>query len=225
MKSRLLIIVTLVSVSFGYSQYRDVNVTTYGSLAEVGSIYGESEELNGTSYIDENFQSAKLLKNSNIFPARYNAFKDEMEIQNEEKIYNIKKKYNSPINFLKSSKTYQVYDYLNSKGKGTGYFVVLYNGAGEGASLLLHEKIKFEEEVVKTSGYNNYSAPTLERVKDKMYISFKSNIATELPRSQKSILNLFGDSSKKIKSYAQKHKLSFKEKQDLIQILKYYNSL
>ena len=46
-----------------------------------------------------------------------------------------------------------------------------------------------------------------------------------LPRKKQDVLKLFSEKSNDIQNYAKKNRLSFKDKEDLIQLFKYYNTL
>ena len=105
----------------------------------------------------------------------------------------------------------------------SGFFVVL--NKGKKLSLLLREKINFHDEVTVKSQLDKYKPPTLKRASDVFFIGYKNNTSTKLPRRKKNFFKLFSSKSQEIKSFVKKQKLSFKDKEDLIVIFTYYNSL
>ncbi len=112
---------------------------------------------------------------------------------------------------------------MKKKTTNKGFFVVQYIGTE--LSLFLKEKIKLYDEVPPKAGFSQYEPPKLGRVKDKLFIGYGDNTAIELPNKKKDVLKLFSSKNSKIQSYAKENKLGFKKEKDLIQILKYYNSL
>jgi hypothetical protein len=207
---------------YGYSQKTDSEQTLVHRTT-VTSFDLRSKELVGSIYINEDFLPAKLSDSQDHYLIRYNAYQDEMEVQKNGNSYHLSKNLNYSINFEGINKIYQVYNYAEKNETIPGFFVVLYKG--EKSSLLLKEKIKFYEEVKAKTGYDKFKPPTLKRVNDEFYIGYKNNLANELPSKKKAILNLFESKAGEIKSYAKNNNLRFKNKEDLIQIFRYYNTL
>jgi len=184
----------------------------------------QSSNLVGTSYINDNFLPAKLVDGEEIYSMRYNAYEDVLEVDRAGKHYYFSpKKLNYPITFIGSNKTYQAFSYDVNKTTSNGFFVVL--NKGKNIYLLLKEKINFYEEKKAESELNKYKPPTLKSAPDTFFIGYINNKAVKLPRKKKSFLKLFSSKSKDVENYIYKNKLSFKKKEDLIEIFEYYNSL
>ena len=182
-----------------------------------------SKDLVGSSYIEKNFLPAKLSVDGAIYSMRFNAYKDEMEIEKDNNKFYLRQDFNYTATFLRTNKVYQVYKYEEKDQDKTGFFVVLFSG--DKVSLLLKEKIQFYEEVIAETGYDKYQPPALKRKKDKLYIGYKNNETKELPKKKKDIIKLFSSKSKNIESFAKENKLGFKNKEDLVKIFTYYHSL
>jgi len=65
----------------------------------------------------------------------------------------------------------------------------------------------------------------LKRPSDVFFIGYKNNTSTELPRRKKHFFRLFSSKAHEVESFVKKQKLRFKDKEDLIEIFIYYNSL
>ena len=211
----------LVSFSgFGQSTFEKSLLKQSGKIPVLDL---RSSELEGTSYINEDFLPAKLSSADKVYAMRYNAYQDEMEYKNDGNSYYLPKNFNYSVTFTGNNKVYQVYSFEEKGNTKSGFFVVPFSG--DKICLLLKEKIEFYEEVPAKSGYQKSKPPKLKREKDKLYMCYKDNTATELPSKKKNILLLFSDAAKDIEDYAKKNKLGFSNNEDLIEIFKYFNSL
>ena len=95
----------------------------------------------------------------------------------------------------------------------------------ENIALLLKEKISYIPEIKAKTGYDKYQPPSLVRSKDILYIGYKNNTATELPKNKKEFYTLFAKNSENIKNYVKDKNLSIKDVEDLIKIFEFYNTL
>lgn len=182
-----------------------------------------SNEFSGSSYINEQFLAVKPVNTNKTYLMRYNAYRDEIEFEKDGKLFYLTKTYNFLINFEGINKAYQVFSYQEKKNRKDGYFVIL--SKGKNVSLLLQEKIKYFDAVKARSGYNEDKPASLKRLKDKLYIGYKNNVASELPNKKNEILKLFSSKSVEVGAFAKKNNLGFKKKEDLTQIFKFYHSL
>ena len=219
--SLLLCFICLTSLSV-FSQVRDNNeLLSYTN--NVSNIDLRSKDLVGTPYISKDHAPAKFSLNGNIYPMRYNGYQDEMEIEKEGNLFNLKKEIGSKITFLNENKIYSVYNFSEDNQPKVGFFVLLFES--DKISFLIKEKVKFYEEVEAKTGYDKYKPPTLKRENDIFYISYDNKTAIQTPRKKKEILALFSDKANDVESYAKKNKLGFSKKDDLIKICTYYSTL
>lgn len=182
-----------------------------------------SKELVGTSYINNEFIPGKISNQKSVYLMRYNAYKDIMEMELNNKPYYLPLSTNYSITFESLNKIYQVLDYKEKEVTSKGIFVVVY--LGDEISLFLKEKINFFEEFKPKTSFDKYEPPTLKRVDDKFYIVSKNNVAFALPNKKKDVISLFSSNGSAIESFVKENKLGFKNKEDLIQIFRYYDSL
>ena len=195
----------------------------YGLIDIIGlNTDSTSRELVGSSYLNKNFLRAHISNKKMVYSIRYNAYRDEMEVELEGKPYYLPKTSYYYINFDFLDKEYQLFNFDEKGISKKGFFVVLSKKGP--TSLLLKEKIKLYKEVPAKLGFIRYEPPKLERLDDKIYIG-NNHEAIELPKKKKDILNFFKDKSKVLELYAKKNKYSFKKTEDLIKIINYYYSL
>jgi len=218
-----LLILTVLLTSIIYGQHSDVE-NIYLNSTSLTSIDLSSKKITGSSYINKTFSNAQISNQKTVYSMRYNAYLDKMEVELNGQAYYLPMSSNYSITFKDLNKTYQVLDFKNKDIESKGFFVVLF--AGENISLFIKEKIKLNKEVPAKLGFTKYEPPTLSRSKDKIYFILKDNLeATILPKKKKDILKLFSNNAKLVQKYAKENKLSFKNKNDLVLIFKYYNTI
>ena len=235
MKMEIKNILTLLMLCFSvliYGQWTDsgtgrVNMTNefniYGLIGVIDlNIDSPSREVIGSSYVNENFLSGTISNREMVYSMRYNAYRDEMEIELQGKPFYLPKTNNYSINFDIINKEYQLLDYAENGESKKGFFVVL--DKNDKTQLLIKESIKLYKEVPAKLGFTRYEPPKLGRLKDEIYIA-KNNEAIKLPTKKKDILNFFSNKSKEIDLFAKKNKIGFKKTEDLIKIINYYNTL
>lgn len=179
-----------------------------------------SGDYEGSPYLVDDYQPAKISITERIYSVRYNAFEDRMEILSKGVAKALPLMDNLTIEFINQNKVYKVF--TNKKGK-QGYFVVLY--VGNKASLLSKETIEFKEAVKPQSGYDKYKPPMFKRGKDQHYLGYANGTTSMLSGKKKEFYTVFGESADEIKKYVKSEKLNIRDSNDLIGIFKYYDSL
>ncbi|WP_457618905.1 hypothetical protein [Lutibacter sp.] len=175
-----------------------------------------------TGYINNTFLSARINNSKKTFNIRYNVYKDEMEIKENDTIYFLPKNIGFTINFQNIDKAYQVF--RSSLKNKESYFVLLFKG--NKLSLLLKERIDVQTRFIARKGFVGYLPPTLTRLKDLFYVGYTNDSTSlQLPIRKKYFYNLFLDKSSSVASFTKRNKLNYKNKKDLIKIFAYYNSL
>lgn len=180
-------------------------------------------DIDGSTYINDDFSLAKVSNIEAYVNARYNAYTDEMELEIKNEIGYLIKISELKVVFQSDKSTYKVFDFQDEVEVKKGFFRLL--SEGEGISLLAKESIKFHKEKMPTRGYEKRTPATFKRSKDKLFISLKNSSATKLPNKKKNMLKLFSSNSNAIEEYAKKNKLGFKNKEDLTKIFNYFNTL
>jgi len=224
MRTTIKIYLTAILLFVSFISFSQIGSNQILERTTINSFNLQSKELVGTSYINDDFLPAKLIDGEEIYYMRYNAYKDVFEVKRDDKIYYyLPKKFDYPVTFVGDKKIYQVFSYMENTNTTSGFFVVLTKE--KNISLLLKEKINFHEEKKATSQLESYKPPTLKRAADMFFIGYKNNTATKLPKKKKAFLKLFSSKSKDVGTYIKRNKLGFKNKEDLIKIFKFYDSL
>lgn len=194
----------------------------------------------GSPYLNEKFKKGTVINGTTKTEAllRYNLYYDSFQMLNgnSEKVFVLKA---PSIKIALEGKTYVLDTYevttkdkalyylpetfnkeLNGK-KIEGYFRIL----NEGETLLY---LKTSKRVPKFSlpdhGYEQFSPTSLTKI-DYYYIKRKNRPATRIKLSKKEVLYALNDKYNEVRTYIKKNKLKVKSEAEVIQILKYYDSL
>ena len=176
-----------------------------------------------TGYINGIFLPAKINNSKKTFNIRYNVYKDEMEIKENDAIYFLPKNIGQTIYFQSTNKVFQVYSVINKAENKKTYFILLFGGAK--LTLLLKERIDLHSRFISNKRYIGYLPPTFKHIKGKLYVGYKNNTSQELPKKKKDILKLFSYKSKEVELFANNNNYGFKKQKDLIELFKFYDSL
>jgi len=229
-KSLILLFVLFLSTYFGFAQSGVSNSMLFqagsGTL-EMNELPAKKGETKGTFYYNENWLtgSLKLTTDETIadVPMKLNLLDKTIEIQTKDEIkvvnlYRVK-------NFTLSDGTNNQYfenslGYINVNSEVNGVFEILVNGD---TKLFLNPKVvllpaNYNEAVNAGSNNDKYTRS------DKFYI-YKNNELKVINNSKSSVLKNLEDKAEQIKTYSKENNLKFKEKEDLIKIVEYYNSI
>ena len=236
MKKKLTFIILLVFFTFkmNYAQEQEnINGITKDiqTNAPASSLYSfdlSDKSIKGSAYIQKSFMPAKLsLSDNKIYNLKYNAYSDEIEIQNEgQKPGALNKNIdNLLIVFALGNKTYEAIDYVNDEGKTSrGYFVHI-NNANSKHQLLIKETIQFVDRKPAKTGYDKTKPAQFKRLEDRYFITNGNEAAVEFPKKKKDFSKIFPDNYGDILNYMKKNKIKTSKKEDLLQLTNYINTL
>ncbi|WP_299712612.1 hypothetical protein [uncultured Tenacibaculum sp.] len=187
-----------------------------------------TEEFEGSAFIQNGFKVGVINDNTKkhvLF--KYNAYRDEILIKNEENLtyYTLLKGLGTKIKALNTHNEDVYIVFKHGKKQENRFFKHVFHTVDKKIYLLIKEKVIFVEGKKPKTGYDEYEKPHFKKLDDKFYVSFDDENAIEIPKSRRKFTGLFGDKKDKIKSFIKRNKKDHREKQDLIAILKYYNSL
>lgn len=213
----LVILTFLLSTTNAVGQYVNSESIHHKTVKKVAFDLNY-KNLIGTVYINANFEIAHISIPNKNYPTRYDAFHDEMEINEKDQQYYLPKTFNYIVTFKESNKTYGVYklDNLN------GFFQILVNE--NTLHLLMKEKTRMYQEV-EGNGITTYKPPTLKRLKDQLYVGNARHETYKLPKKKNDFYAVFSTSAKLVQKFVKENNLNIKKTEDLIQIFNYYNSL
>lgn len=169
-------------------------------------------------YLSEDFSICYIDNIDKDYYLRFNLYKDEMEFMKNGKIYYLKKNNGKTIYFKNLNKRYQILS-LNNKLQYFEIFEI------EGQNkLICKQSVKYIKAKPAASSYQKAIEADLKRENDIYYLKNKEEI-TKIPTKKKKFYLLFNDKSSDIKTYCKKNKINIKEKDDLIKVIGYYNTL
>lgn len=219
---RIVIIALLCSTLLTYSQRTEAEYV-FQYIGGLHTIHDRVRNLAGSPYVESEFTYAKLMNYDKDYLMRYDAYRDLMEVKLNDSIYVLPKDVNYSVKFKYPEKLYKLFSYEKDNKTVTSLFVVLKEQKNN--SLLLKEIIEATPEKLPKNGFDPYKPPSLNRMKDKLYVGYKNNTAVELPSNKSDVIALFGEKAKEVEAQAKKMKWSFKKNEGLIEIFNYYYSL
>ena len=196
------------------------DITNYKNSIEVKDEYNNIE---GSPYVNDSFQTALILPLNGKFTARYNAVEDLMEVKKKDgSDFILDKEANYTIQF--PSKTYKVFNTNGDLNNPTfEYFIVELEL--KNVSLLKKETKKFYEEKVAATTYSADKPARFDKEhKTKLYIKTNSKLEP-ISTKTKRFLALFPDQKDTIKKYIKDNNISLKKEDQLLKLLKYINTL
>jgi len=186
--------------------------------------YGQSmEDIKGSPYNENQFVLGDIYINNGKYtkiPLRYNIYDDKMEFQQNEVTYALE----PDLRMRKISVGENVYvvDKFEFKWKEkVGYLLLLDSGK---VSLMARLDVNFYE---RQEPRAMESAPTpakFTRLSNTYYFKV-SNQPVKKVESIKEMIASFPDKQVELNSFAKKEKISIKNEDELIKLVRYYNSL
>lgn len=184
-------------------------------------------KVTGSKYFIETYMPGKIFVNdkqykNQIFPLRYNAYEDIIEINNEKNEIDALS-LNKEIYCTINGEKYVYKDYkLKKKGNKLGYLKVI----GESDNLIVYVKqlAKYKEaKVAKTPHSKSFPA---KFVKSEVFYFASDPSQTASILTKKSLLgSLTKDKASKLKTYLRKNNIDFKKGRDLKKVVNYYKTL
>lgn len=231
----LFILITLIS---GFNVWSQGNYSRNYAVRETEFYYNKHIKLNpddvdystktiGSPYAEPEFLPGVLLTSDSIVHQniylRYNVHKNEMEVKTsgdeESDIFSL----------LKSTDFYvqikdKVYEFvpLNGKVEDGIYFEILYSG--DHVDLYKNQTKKYTPPVKARTSLQGDIPQKFEDV-NKYYIVTDEGLLYEIPSSRKAKLDIFNVKKEYLEKYVKKNKLKLNDQEDLLQLIRYYDSL
>lgn len=209
-----------------------VPILTFGQIAGNGDgittdtqvgIVIEEVPIEGTPYMNASYKHGETIINGQSRTKalmRYNAYYDSIELLDEN---------NTPRKLLRrksieatfDGKTYKIFDYAEAGKVRQAYFNPLNKG---GVQLLFRPKKLFVQAEKPDNGYDKYDPPIYKDV-SAYYLREGEAPAVKIRLSKNQLLKYLDQNTAKIKKYIATEKLNLKKEGDVIQLVKYYNTL
>jgi len=187
----------------------------------------KDSEIVGTKYFNENFVPGKIAQNnvefSKEFQMRYNAYADEIEVNNGVDIDVLAKDSSISCTIGEQQYNYLPYKEANSEFSKMGYLTILF----EGKNLQLYKReVKIFKEGRKARTSLTTSIPPKLVDFEHFVISQNNETPSIIKLKEKVLLNLFPEELRpKLKQYLKENKLKLKNKSDLISFIAHCDNL
>ncbi|MBC8321827.1 MAG: hypothetical protein H8E34_14030 [Bacteroidetes bacterium] len=201
-----------------FSQSKNVyitNITSGTSGFTLQKIGNQQKYESHFKYLNSAFEAGSMILNSSSIITsvsfRYDITNDRMEM----------KSYINPdaIDKIQIGRQSFIYsDYEVDGNISKGYFEVLSTG---NVRLLERREVKRKSAKAGLYGYEGY-----QMIINTLFVKFGDKPAVSIhKRSKNEIISLFPDSNEKINNFVNDNKLRLKNEDEIIECLKYYNSL
>lgn len=224
MKKTIIALLLLSAISASSQSVLD-QLDASGGLYRDRPDGGYHEKAQGSPYISETFAISEISGVVGNVRTRYNAERDEVEIQNDQsQIFVLNKK----DNFNKISNSYGKYvlrlvNYKNSDEQPVyGYLVEI--TALNGISLLKRDKILLQKERQGKSSYDSYTPAKFVKAKDEYYMELKDKSIIAIPKNKKKFIELFPEKKEALTAFLKNNDYSTDEA-DLTKIVRYVATL
>lgn len=198
-------------------------VYSYGSLFTATDSSAKETEIKGSVYLNNNFLPVQIsCFSGKIPPMRYNALKDEMEYQVDDKLYYMVKIDSCEV--LLDNKRYKYLQYQEVEAIEKRYLLVLHTEDKGKFSLYKKEKMNLITEVKPKSGYDEGRPANYQLEAVKYYLSLQ-NKTIAMPRKENDVLALFQEKADRIKVFIKEKEISLRDEKDIIELVKFLNTL
>lgn len=216
------IALSLALCAFAQSQGIRYDVpTAYMQNKRSGNLNIPSDVI-GSPYVDENYKlGTVLIKEDESYSAymRYNAFHDEMEMQEGDKAVSLMKR--DYVKARLDGKLYIITPFKVDGNRDQGYVVVLKDGP---TALYLKQNIILKEGKEATSSYSKAQPPKFER-QDFYLLGFGEDTPASIKLNKKSVLNAFSSNRKDVEKFVKDNKLKLKTEEEVLKLLNFYDTL
>ncbi len=184
----------------------------------------EESDIKGSPYLNRSFEEASIFTTSKVqfkaVPLRYNIYTDMVEFETPEKTVAALAAPEIVEKIEFKDYTLEYIPYMSLSKMKRGFFQILESGK---IRLYLKPVIQFEPPQ-EPGAYAEAKPAEFNRKTDDFYIRVGLE-AAELVGNKKELVLLFPDHQKEIESFIKTNKTKSKKAEDLIELVKYYNSL
>jgi hypothetical protein len=192
------------------------------TVANAQVVATNGEAIDGSPYLNDKYENGVIYysNTSHTAPIRYNAFKDLIEYQQNGRAMVLDPSLTiEKVRIGTSTFVPQKYE-LNGQSK-LGYFEILDSG---NVMLFAKKKIIFSE-AKKGGSLDGSDRPAqFRRATDEFYYKIGDGELYEVG-SIKSMIKSFPAKQEELAQYAKKEKISPRKEKDIVQFVRYYNSL
>jgi hypothetical protein len=227
-------ILCLLSISvFAQANNAAYNMETRQlDITQQRAAFGLSEDdynnIEGSPYANEEFLPGNIYQDNqlvyNNILLRYNIFSDEIEIKNsgDAKEDSFGALVKNPEAFVKILNTIYVFVPLEGSNEKGNYFTVV----SEESVFDLYKKtqVSYKAPFKASTSYERDRPGTFEK-KNSYFLVSKVGTFYELPSNKSKVIKAMGKKEKEVKAFIKKNKTNLKSEEDIIKLVKHYNSL
>ncbi len=194
------------------------NATPYGTQVFVRD--ASEDPIEGNRYFEETNKLAVVYinkKRARRCLMRYNAYYDQIEVTENNKVFNLIKRDDMKVVIEDEGYVYKIFDFEEA----SRFFILLQEGD---ISLLkrVEKKVKVGKDA--TTGYET-NTPSRYIEKHRYFLKDKSGDLVNVKLKKKEILKVLTAQKDEVEKYASSKRLSFRKEKDLVKIIKHYNTL
>jgi len=223
----ILILCTFISASLE-AQNNLTNLSELTSFMKSDYNYiKEQRERNanieGTPYLNEHFTDGRLVYQDKMYRGlklRYNIYEDHFEFESEGEILYFDPRYTEVDTVWMGEQKYIYATYNENNREKRSYMHLLHDGRTQ--VLTRMETILLQPE--KAQGYEDAKPARFREMPERMYVSIDGNPAVEFS-NRRSIDDVFPEYEEELTSYAKKNKLKFRTPDELVTLVRYYDSI
>lgn len=210
----LFAVVVVGTNSFAQVTFGGNNLGTVLFKDKVFDMENKNKNVQGSAYVYENFIDATI-KDVEGFPkVRYNALKDDMEVQQNNTAYVIPREPAfSNIKIISTGETI-VLEKFDYKGKPyEGYLFVI----SEKNPIIVYkkERVEFKDFEKPRNSYAEETPARFIPQKNEFFIKTADGKITELPKNKKKLIELIPDKQANIEAFFKSNKVDFSNDKDL----------
>ncbi|KFC24054.1 hypothetical protein [Chryseobacterium sp. FH1] len=217
----------LLTIAISVNSYAQI---TFGSSTNLGTVLfkdkvfdmeNKNKNIQGSAYVYENFIDATI-KDVDGFPkVRYNALKDDMEVQQNNNAYVIPREPAfSRIKIISTGETI-VLEKFDYKGKPyEGYLFVI--SEKDPITVYKKERVEFKDFEKPRNSYAEETPARFIPQKIEFFIKTADGKIMELPKNKKKLIDLLPDKQANIEAYFKSNKVDFSNDKD---VKKLFNSI
>ena len=208
-----------------FSQYIVSNETFdkvfFNKITQGNSNISDYSSIDGSPYLVDDFLDSKIyFSKDSVFEIklRYNIYDNTMEFKHNKVVFS----FTNPEIIYKIDLSGNIFIYYHdkNKNKNSSYFQALVEG---NCYLLAKKRVKYEREG-KGDGIVDAKPACFVSLKDEYFLSAKDNSLVRI-KNKKTIIKTLSDKKNEISKFIKKEKISHKNIDDLIKLVKFYNSL
>lgn len=229
MKNLLLLLFCSLAVNLGYAQCGDVmpphQERDFMQATNLVNYSANQNAQNFSQVAEAQFQTVRITLNGNptLVSARYNPMSGDLQIKENDKVYNIVKANNLEFTFVKSNQTYRALSYINDEGEtAIDYFV--FDTSTANSDLLKKVDYKYVQPKLAQNSYGA-NKPGKYKKMESYYVMDNTNRLVSLSTKKKTILKDFPNSAKLILAFIKENKIKDNKEDKLKMLANYIVSL